>query len=64
MATPLFTDDEDGEKPTVTGVWDSEEEARSIGEEIEQLQIRLNNIEIDKLDKIMAMLQEMKDKKP
>jgi uncharacterized membrane protein len=32
-------------------------------EEIEQLQIRLNNIEIDKLDKIMEMLQEMKDKK-
>ena len=28
----------DGEKPTVTGVWDSEEEARVIGEEIEQLQ--------------------------
>jgi uncharacterized membrane protein len=32
-------------------------------EEIEQLQKRLNAIEIDKLDKIMAMLQEMKDKK-
>ena len=32
-------------------------------EEIEQLQIRLNNIEVDKLDKIMEMLQEMKDKK-
>ena len=34
----LFTDSELGEKPTVTGVWDSEEEARVIGEEIEQLQ--------------------------
>jgi len=32
-------------------------------DEIEQLQKRLNAIEIDKLDKIMAMLQEMKDKK-
>ena len=32
-------------------------------EEIEQLQKRLNAIELDKLDKIMAMLQEMKDKK-
>ena len=28
----------DGEKVTVTGSWDSEEEARSVGEEIEQLQ--------------------------
>src|SRR6202011_4214412 len=28
----------DGEKVTVTGAWDSEEEARAIGEEIEQLQ--------------------------
>ena len=27
-----------GEKVTVTGAWDSEEEARSIGEEIEELQ--------------------------
>ena len=27
-----------GEKVTVTGAWDSEEEARSIGEQIEQLQ--------------------------
>jgi len=32
-------------------------------EEIEQLQIRLNNIEVEKLDKIITMLQEMKDKK-
>ncbi|HZX58765.1 MAG TPA: DUF1003 domain-containing protein [Mucilaginibacter sp.] len=30
--------------------------------EIEELQIRLNNIEIDKLDKILALLQEMKAK--
>ena len=38
LGKTLFTDDEAGDKPTVTGVWDSEEEARSIGEEIEQLQ--------------------------
>ena len=36
---------------------------REAKKEIEELQIRLNNIEIDKLDKIMAMLQEMKDAK-
>jgi DNA helicase-2/ATP-dependent DNA helicase PcrA len=38
LGKTLFTDDVAGEKPTVTGVWDSEEEARAIGEEIEQLQ--------------------------
>ena len=38
LGKTLFTDGEDGEKPTVTGVWDSEEEARTIGEDIEQLQ--------------------------
>ncbi|MCL2384611.1 MAG: UvrD-helicase domain-containing protein [Alphaproteobacteria bacterium] len=38
LGKTLFTDGVLGEKPTVTGVWDSEEEARVIGEEIEQLQ--------------------------
>ncbi|MBX9739431.1 MAG: UvrD-helicase domain-containing protein [Beijerinckiaceae bacterium] len=38
LGKTLFTDGEDGEKPSVTGVWDSEEEARTIGEDIEQLQ--------------------------
>jgi len=38
LGKTLFTDDEDGEKPTLTSVWDSEEEARSVGEELEQLQ--------------------------
>ena len=37
LGKTLFTDGELGEKPTVAGVWDSEEEARAIGEEIEQL---------------------------
>lgn len=32
-------------------------------EEIEELQKRLNAIEVDKLDKIILMLQELKDKK-
>src|SRR6202008_2652632 len=34
----LFTDGEMGDKPTVSGLWDSEEGARVVGEEIEQLQ--------------------------
>jgi DNA helicase-2/ATP-dependent DNA helicase PcrA len=38
LGKTLFTDGKPGEKPTVTGVWDSEEEARAIGEDIEQLQ--------------------------
>jgi DNA helicase-2/ATP-dependent DNA helicase PcrA len=38
LGKTLFTDGALGEKPTVAGVWDSEEEARVVGEEIEQLQ--------------------------
>ncbi len=38
LGKTLFTDDVDGEKTTVTGIWDSEEEARTIGDEIERLQ--------------------------
>jgi DNA helicase-2/ATP-dependent DNA helicase PcrA len=49
LGKTLRTEDVDGEKVTVTGSWDSEEEARSIGEEIEQLQrqgSKLNEIAI------------------
>ncbi|HET9715417.1 MAG TPA: UvrD-helicase domain-containing protein [Pseudolabrys sp.] len=38
LGKTLRTEDEPGEKVQVTGAWDSEEEARAIGEEIEQLQ--------------------------
>jgi DNA helicase II / ATP-dependent DNA helicase PcrA len=38
LGKTLRTDDELGEKVSVTGAWDSEEEARAVGEEIEQLQ--------------------------
>ncbi|MGA7387071.1 MAG: UvrD-helicase domain-containing protein, partial [Pseudolabrys sp.] len=38
LGKTLRTEDELGEKVQVTGAWDSEEEARAIGEEIEQLQ--------------------------
>jgi DNA helicase II / ATP-dependent DNA helicase PcrA len=38
LGKTLRTDDVLGEKVSVTGSWDSEEEARVIGEEIEQLQ--------------------------
>ena len=38
LGKTLRTDDVPGEKVFVTGAWDSEEEARAIGEDIEQLQ--------------------------
>jgi DNA helicase II / ATP-dependent DNA helicase PcrA len=38
LGKTLRTEDVPGEKVTVTGAWDSEEEAREIGEQIEQLQ--------------------------
>jgi DNA helicase-2/ATP-dependent DNA helicase PcrA len=38
LGKTLRTEDEPGEKVTVTGAWDSEEEARALGEEIEELQ--------------------------
>jgi DNA helicase-2/ATP-dependent DNA helicase PcrA len=49
LGKTLRTEDVDGEKVTVTGSWDSEEEARGIGEEIEELQRageKLNEIAI------------------
>ena len=36
LGKTLFTDGEAGHKPTVTGVWDSEEEARQVGDAIEE----------------------------
>jgi DNA helicase-2/ATP-dependent DNA helicase PcrA len=44
LGKTLRTEDVDGEKVTVTGAWDSEEEARGIGEEIEDLQRAKENL--------------------
>ena len=49
LGKTLRTEDEPGEKVAVTAAWDSEEEARAIGEQIEELQRngeRLNEIAI------------------
>ncbi len=49
LGKTLFTDAAMGERPTVTGVWDSQEEARIIGESIEALQregVSLNDVAI------------------
>ena len=45
LGKTLFTDGEEGEKPMLTGVWDSQEEARVIGEDIEQLQRKGHSLE-------------------
>jgi DNA helicase-2/ATP-dependent DNA helicase PcrA len=44
LGKTLRTEAVDGEKVTVTGAWDSEEEARGIGEEIENLQRSKENL--------------------
>jgi len=54
----LRTEDVPGEKVQITGAWDSEEEARSIGEEIEQLQREAREQGLDHpLDEIAILVR-------
>ena len=63
LGKTLRTEDVDGEKVTVTGAWDSEEEARGIGEEIEQLQRQGNNLnEIAILVRASFQMREFEDR--
>ena len=63
LGKTLFTDDEAGEKVTITGAWDSEEEARLIGEEIEALQHKGHNLsEMAVLVRISAQMREIEDR--
>ncbi len=63
LGKTLFTDGADGEKPTVTGVWDSEEEARAIGEAIEELQRRGHDLdEIAILVRTSAQMREFEER--
>src|SRR5450631_4006292 len=58
LGKTLRTEDELGEKVQITGGWDSEEEARSIGEEIEQLQREAREQGIDHpLDEIAILVR-------
>ena len=58
LGKTLRTEDVLGEKVEVTGGWDSEEEARSIGEEIEQLQRNAREQGIDHpLDEIAILVR-------
>jgi DNA helicase-2/ATP-dependent DNA helicase PcrA len=45
LGKTLFTDDEAGKRVRVTGAWDSEEEARAIGDELEAMQRRKENLD-------------------
>src|SRR6202045_729674 len=63
LGKTLRTEDVDGEKVTVTGAWDSEEEARAVGEEIEDLQRKgekLNEIAI--LVRASYQMREIEDR--
>jgi DNA helicase-2/ATP-dependent DNA helicase PcrA len=63
LGKTLHTEDVDGEKVTVTGAWDSEEEARDIGEEIEQLQRKHHRLsEIAILVRASFQMREFEDR--
>ena len=63
LGKTLRTEDVPGEKVTVTGAWDSEEEARTIGEEIEQLQRQKHSLnEIAILVRASFQMREFEDR--
>src|SRR5712672_2916082 len=63
LGKTLRTEDVDGEKVTVTGSWDSEEEARAIGEEIETLQRAGENLnEVAILVRASFQMREFEDR--
>jgi DNA helicase II / ATP-dependent DNA helicase PcrA len=63
LGKTLRTEDVDGERVTVTGAWDSEEEARAIGEEIEELQRTGENLnEISILVRASFQMREFEDR--
>ena len=63
LGKTLRTEDVDGEKVTVTGAWDSEEEARAIGEEIEELQRSGENLnEVAILVRASFQMREFEDR--
>jgi len=63
LGKTLRTEDVDGEKVTVTGAWDSEEEARAIGEEIEEFQRKKENLnEIAILVRASFQMRELEER--
>ena len=63
LGKTLHTEDVDGEKVSVTGAWDSEEEARDVGEEIEQLHRKKHRLsEIAILVRASFQMREFEDR--
>jgi DNA helicase-2/ATP-dependent DNA helicase PcrA len=63
LGKTLRTEDEPGEKVSITGAWDSEDEARLIGEEIEALHAKKHPLsEIAILVRISAQMREIEDR--
>src|SRR5215211_3334066 len=63
LGKTLRTEDEAGEKVTITGAWDSEDEARLLGEEIEALHSKKHSLaEIAILVRISAQMRELEDR--
>jgi DNA helicase-2/ATP-dependent DNA helicase PcrA len=63
LGKTLRTEDEAGEKVTVTGAWDSDEEARLVGEEIEAIQARGERLsEVAVLVRISAQMRELEER--
>jgi DNA helicase II / ATP-dependent DNA helicase PcrA len=63
LGKTLRTEDELGEKVSITGAWDSEDEARLIGEEIEALHSKQHSLsEIAILVRISAQMREIEDR--
>lgn len=63
LGKTLRTEDEAGEKVTITGAWDSQEEARLISDEIEAMQSRGENLaEVAILVRISAQMREMEER--
>ncbi|WP_238298276.1 ATP-dependent helicase [Methylobacterium soli] len=63
LGKTLRTEDEPGERVTISGAWDSEEEARLLAESIESLQAKKHPLsEIAVLVRISAQMREIEDR--
>ncbi|WP_100958844.1 UvrD-helicase domain-containing protein [Bosea sp. FBZP-16] len=63
LGKTLRTEDEAGEKVTITGAWDSQEEARLISDEIEAMQSKGENLsQVAILVRISAQMREMEER--
>jgi DNA helicase-2/ATP-dependent DNA helicase PcrA len=63
LGKTLRTEDEAGEKVTITGAWDSQEEARLISDEVEAMQSKDENLaEVAILVRISAQMREIEER--